>query len=64
MQLVYTTAMEISVQTILDVKHAMEEIDDLSQDFSFCKGYQSSQRMEHLIRELLDSEKFSIIRNA
>lgn len=64
LQLEYTTAMEISVQTILDVKHAMEEIDDLSQDFSFCKGYQSSQRMEHLIRELLDSEQFSIIRNA
>ncbi len=64
LQLEYTTAMEISVQTILDVKHAMEEIDDLSQDFSFCKGYQSSQRMEHLIRKLLDSEQFSIIRNA
>ena len=64
LQLEYTTAMEISVQTMLDVKHAMEEIDDLSQDFSFCKGYQSSQRMEHLIRELLDSEQFSIIRNA
>ena len=63
-QLDYAAATEIPMQTMLDVKHAMEEIDDLSQDFSFCKGYQSSQRMEHLIRELLDSEQFSIIRNA
>ncbi len=39
LQLDYVTAAEIPVQTMLDVKKAMEEIDDLSQDFSFCKPY-------------------------
>lgn len=63
-QLDYTSATEIPVQTILDVKNAMEDIDDLSQDFSFCKSYQSPERMKHLIQELLDSAQFSVIRNS
>ena len=41
LQLDYMTAAEISAQTMMDVKNAMEDIDDLSQDFSFCKPYQS-----------------------
>ena len=39
LQLDYTEAEEISMQTIMDVKNAMEDIDGLSQDFSFCKPY-------------------------
>ena len=61
LQLDYMTANEISIQTMIDVKNAMEDIDDLSQDFSFCKPYQSPERMKHLIREFLDSTQFSII---
>lgn len=61
LQLDYMTANEISIQTMIDVKNAMEDIDDLSQDFSFCKPYQSPERMKHLIREFLDSAQFSII---
>ncbi len=64
MQLDYTAAAEIPLQTMLDVKNAMEDIDDLSQDFSFCKPYQSPERTRHLIRELLDSTQLSIIRNS
>ncbi len=64
LQLDYMTAAEISVQTMMDVKNAMEEIDDLSQDFSFCKPYQSSQRTKQLIQEFLDSTQFSIIQKS
>ncbi len=48
LQLDYMAATEIPVQTVIDVKNAMEDIDDLSQDFSFCKTYQSPERMKHL----------------
>lgn len=64
LQLDFTRASEISVQTMIDVKNAMEEIDDLSQDFSFCKPYQSPERVKHLIQEFLDSTQFSIIQNS
>ena len=61
LQLDYMTAKEISVQTMLDVKNAMEDIDDLSQDFLFCKPYQSPERTKRLIQEFLDSTQLSII---
>ncbi len=64
LQLDYMTASEISVQTMMDVKNAMEDIDDLSQDFSFCKSYQSPERTKHLIQEILDSTQFSIIQKS
>ena len=64
LQLDYTTAREIPIKTMMDVKNAMEDIDDLSQDFSFCKPYQSPQRTKNLIQGFLDSTQFSIIRNS
>ena len=64
LQLDYTAATEISVQTMLNVKKAMEDIDDLSQGFPFCKSYQSPERTKHLIQELLDSTQLSIIQNS
>lgn len=64
LQLDYTAATEFSVQTMLNVKNAMEDIDDLSQNFSFCKPYQSPERTKQLIQELLDSTQFSIIQNS
>ncbi len=63
-QLDYTTATEISIQTMMDVKDAMEDIDDLSQDFSFCKPYQSPERTKYLIQEFLESTQLSIIQNS
>ncbi len=64
LQLDYMTAREIPMQTMMDVKNAMEDIDDLSQDFSFCKPYQSPERTKHLIQEFLDSTQFSIIQKS
>lgn len=63
-QLDYTAATEISAETMLAVKSAMEDIDGLSQDFSFCRPYESPERTKHLIQEFLDSTQFSIIRNS
>lgn len=60
----FASAEEIPVQTMLDVKTAMEDIDDLSQDFSFCKAYRSPARMKQLAEELLNSAPFSVVRNA
>lgn len=63
-QLDYTTATEIPAETMLAVKNAMEDIDDLSQDFSFCRPYESPERTRHMIQEFLDSTQFYIIRNS
>ena len=60
----YVAAAEIPVETMLDVKSAMEDIDDLSQDFSFCKPYQSPERTKHMIEEFLDSTQLSLIRKS
>ncbi|GFH91411.1 ECF RNA polymerase sigma-E factor [Lachnospiraceae bacterium] len=60
----YVAAAEIPVETMLDVKNAMEDIDDLSQDFSFCRPYQSSERTKHLIKEFLDSTQLSVIQKS
>lgn len=64
LQLDYTTASEIPIQTMIDVKNAMEDIDGLSQDFSFCKTYQSPEHMKHLIQEFLDSTQLSIVQKS
>lgn len=63
-QLDYVAATEIPAKTMLDVKSAMENMDDLSQEFSFCKSYRSPERTRHLIQELLKSTQLSIIRNS
>ena len=64
LQLDYMRATEIPVHTMIDVKNAMEDIDEFSQDFSFCKPYQSPQRTKQLIQEFLDSLQLSIIQNS
>lgn len=64
LRLDYIAATEIPIETITDVKNAMDEIDDLSQDFSFCKPYQSPERTKHLIQEFLDSTQLSVIQNS
>ncbi|RKI44020.1 RNA polymerase sigma factor [bacterium D16-51] len=61
LQLDYMAAAEIPIQTMIDVKNAMEDIDSLSQDFSFCRPYQSPERVKRMIQEFLDSTQFSII---
>ena len=55
LQLCYTTAEEAPVETLLAVKNAMEQLDGLSIEFSFCKAYRSTGRTKQLIQELLNS---------
>ncbi len=63
-QMDYVAAREIPPQTIVDVKNAMEDIDDLSQDFSFCKPYQAPEHTRHMIQEFLDSTQLSVIQKS
>ena len=64
LQLDYMTASEISIETMMEVKHAMEDIDELSQDFSFCRPYASPERTKRLIQEFLDSTQLSIVQKS
>lgn len=61
-QLYFQTA--VSSEVMLDVKGAMEEIDDLSQEFSFCKTYQSPEDLKQFIKGFLNGTSFSIVKNS
>ncbi|MCI8284577.1 MAG: RNA polymerase sigma factor [Firmicutes bacterium] len=63
-QLDYTSASEISQQKMIDVKNAMEDIDDLSARFAFCKSYESTERTKKLLHDMLNSESFAIVKNS
>ena len=60
----YTNAAEIPFETMLDVKNAMEDMDGLSQDFSFLKPYESPERTKLFLAKSLDSAQFSVIKNS
>ena len=47
----------------MDVKEAMEEIDDLAQTFLFCKTYQAPERLKQFIVEFLNGASFSVVEN-
>ncbi len=49
---------------MMEVKEAMEEIDDLSQEFSFCKTYQSPEKLKEYIEGFLRSDTFSVVGKA
>ncbi len=48
-------------QTVLEVKSAMEELDDCSQQLSFCRAYRSPERLRQLLQELLNGAAFSTV---
>lgn len=60
----FTTASPISEQTLSDFIGAMEELDGLSQSFSFCKLYKSPERTKKFIEDLLNSDTVSVIKNS
>lgn len=63
-QLDYVGAREIPVQTILNVKEAMEDIDDLSQSFTFCKSYETPEKTKQSIRNILEGKSLSVVKNS
>lgn len=60
----FTAATPISPKTMLEVKEAMESIDDLSEEFSFCKTYQSPEALKQYIQKFLDGTALSVVQNA
>lgn len=47
-----------------EFKEAMEEIDGISQEFSFCKAYQSPESLTKFVRDFLSGAAFSVVENA
>ena len=60
----YTVASEMCADKVLDFKTAMEEIDDLSSRFSFCKLYESPERTKQFLKDFLNSTSLSTVKNA
>ncbi len=50
-------------QVVLDVTAAMEKIDTISQEFSFCRTYESPERLKEFIENFLNGATFSVVEN-
>lgn len=50
--------------TAVEVTEAMEEIDGYSQQFSFCRTYQSTERLKQMIQDFLNGPAFSTVAEA
>ena len=61
-RLEYAAAEPLAPQARLEVKSAMEEIDDLSEHFGFCKAYQSPEGTKQFIRDFLSSTQVSTVK--
>lgn len=60
----FVNAAPVHSKTLAEVKEAMEAIDDLSEEFSFCKTYQSPEDLKEFIKKFLDGTALSVIQNA
>ena len=60
-QLDFTSA---ESKDIAGVKEAMEEIDSVSQEFYFCKTYQSPENLKKFIEDFLNSASYSVVEKA
>lgn len=59
----YTAADEIPLDELRRFKEAMEEIDELSAQFSFCKAYASPDRTKQFFKAFLESAALSTVKN-
>lgn len=50
--------------TVREVTQAMEELDGYSQQFSFCRAYQSPERLTQTLRDFLNGPAFSAVVDA
>lgn len=53
-----------SKEVVLDVKNAMEEVDELAGRFDFCKTYASPERLSAFIKDFLQSTQASTIQSS
>ena len=60
----YTAAGPIPRQTMLEVKDAMEEIDDLAQHFAFLKLYGAPEQTAGFIKDFLKSASLSVVKKS
>lgn len=60
----YTSAAEADPRTLTAVKAAMEEIDGLSQSFTFCKAYQTPERIRQSLKRFLNSAPAATVINS
>lgn len=60
----FFTSASAAGQTTLEVKEAMEEIDDLSQTFLFCKAYQPPESLKKFVEDFLNGASYSVVANA
>ena len=45
------------------MKAAMEEIDGISQEFSFCRTYESPEKLKQFMEDFLNGASFSVVKN-
>ena len=57
-------AMAVPMEMMVEVKEAMEDIDGISQEFAFCKTYQSPASLKEFIQKFLDGTSYSVVTNA
>ena len=48
-------------QVSLEVTAAMEEIDDISQEFPFCRIYESPEKLRQFVEDFLNGAPFSVV---
>lgn len=48
-------------QVSLEVTAAMEEIDGISQEFSFCRTYESPEKLRQFVEDFLNGAPFSVV---
>lgn len=60
----FNNANEISLQTIFDVKDAMEELYDVSTEFECFKMYESSENVKKFIIDFLNQDAFKVVEKA
>lgn len=59
----FTGAKEVTRETMIQFKNAMEDIDDLSAQFAFCKTYESPERTKQFFENFLESAVLSAVKN-
>lgn len=63
-QLDYTEARVIPYENVLGVKEAMEEIDDLAQNFTFGKAYATPEQTKQFMNDFLQSPHLSVVQSS
>lgn len=60
----YTAADAIPYESVLGVKEAMEEIDDLAQNFAFGKTYATPEQTKQFMKDFLQSTHLSVVKSS